>query len=109
MALVLWNEGKCMTTPEFIQLHAIVHGRVQGVSFRYYTVREAQRLGITGWVRNRRNRTVEVLAEGTRIQLDALVNFLHSGPPSAQVTSVDLSWRHASKNYLNFDVRYATD
>ena len=51
------------------RLRAIVSGRVQGVSFRYYTKKEADRLGVTGWVRNNHDRTVELVAEGTSEQL----------------------------------------
>ena len=95
-----------MPAPEHEQLHAVVHGRVQGVNFRYYTVREATTLGLTGWVRNRRDGTVEVLAEGPRAQLDRLHRFLRHGPPSALVTGVEASWGLASGDYHTFEVRY---
>jgi acylphosphatase len=90
------------------QLHAIVYGRVQGVNFRYYTVQEARSLGLTGWVRNRIDGTVEVLAEGPRPQLDRLVAYLHRGPSSAQVARVDMTWGVATGAFPAFDVRYST-
>jgi acylphosphatase len=86
------------------QLHAIVHGRVQGVNFRYYTQRRADELGVTGWVRNLEDRTVEVTAEGTHAQLDDLLTFLRQGPPSARVTSVDVEWKQASGRFSEFNV-----
>ena len=97
-----------MHDSEMTQLHAVVHGRVQGVNFRYYTVREASTLGLTGWVRNRPDGTVEVLAEGPRARLQQLEAFLHHGPPSALVTGVEASWGPASGSYHTFKVRYDT-
>lgn len=87
------------------QFHAVVHGRVQGVSFRYYTLQTASQLALTGWVRNRPDRTVEVLAEGPPGPLERLLAFLHSGPPSAHVTRVEVQWRAASGEYDHFDIR----
>lgn len=87
------------------QLHAVVHGRVQGVNFRYYTLQTANQLGLTGWVRNRPDRTVEVVAEGTPAALERLLAFLHSGPPSAHVTRVDVEWRAAAGAFDRFEIR----
>ena len=70
-------------------LHAIVHGRVQGVNFRAYTAREAGRLRLRGWVRNLHDGTVEVRAVGDPGSLDALEQCLRQGPPSAHVVRVD--------------------
>jgi acylphosphatase len=87
------------------QLHAVVHGRVQGVNFRYYTLETANRLALTGWVRNRPDRTVEVVAEGPPGPLERLLAFLHSGPPSASVSQVDVQWRAATGQFEHFDIR----
>jgi len=95
-----------VAAPEHEQLQAVVHGRVQGVNFRAYTVEEATRLGLTGWVRNRPDRTVEVRAEGPRERLEQLLRFLYHGPPSAQVTAVDVRWLPATRRYTTFEVRY---
>lgn len=92
-------------TSRFHQLHAVVHGTVQGVGFRHSTVQRATELGLTGWVRNKSDGTVEVLAEGPRIRLESLLGFLHTGPPSASVVMVDTSWRPASEGYDTFEVR----
>ena len=88
------------------QLHAIVHGRVQGVSFRYYTLQAAERHAVAGWVRNLPDGTVEVTAEGTRQQLDALLGFLRQGPPGARVTQVDVEWRRFTGQFKDFRVTY---
>src|SRR5690606_9307012 len=69
---------------------ATVHGLVQGVSFRWYTVQEADRLGVAGWVRNERDGTVRLEVEGDEDAVAALVEWLHDGPPAAQVTRVEV-------------------
>lgn len=81
-----------MSTEEKHRLQAIVKGRVQGVSFRYYTARLANDLGLCGWVRNRLDGSVEVEAEGGQSALQQLLDFLDQGPPSARVDSVDAHW-----------------
>ncbi len=88
------------------RLHARVHGRVQGVNFRYYTTRTARRLGLTGWVANRRDGTVETVAEGPRSDLEQFLDFLHRGSPSASVQEVDVDWRDPSGEFDSFRVRY---
>jgi acylphosphatase len=76
-------------------LHAIIHGRVQGVFFRDSTRGEAERLGLTGWVRNRPDGTVEVQAVGPRPRLEELHDWLHLGPPAAEVLEVEATWGEA--------------
>ena len=88
------------------RLHAIVHGRVQGVNFRYYTIHAAQRLGLTGWVANRWDGTVEAVAEGEREALDKFRAFLHSGSPSSMVQQVDVKWETPTGEFERFGVRY---
>lgn len=65
-----------------------VSGRVQGVGFRYSTLREALRLGLTGWVANRPDGTVAFRAQGEPADVDLFIEFLHRGPRSARVDSV---------------------
>ncbi len=88
------------------RLHAIVEGRVQGVSFRYYTVQQARHLNLTGWVQNNPNHTVEVVAEGENANLEKLLTFLQSGSPAAQVNNIQISWSDASGTFDDFSVRY---
>ncbi|NWF99636.1 MAG: acylphosphatase [Thermoanaerobaculaceae bacterium] len=66
----------------------VVAGRVQGVGFRYFVLREAQALGLCGWVRNLPSGEVEVLAAGEEVQLAALEGRLWQGPPHARVREV---------------------
>jgi acylphosphatase len=97
--------GEQSTTVQ-ARLHAIVHGSVQGVNFRYYTIQTASRLGLTGWVANRWDGTVETVAEGPREALDKLLAFLHRGSPSAWVERVDANWQAPTSEFEDFRARY---
>ena len=68
----------------------VVRGRVQGVAFRHYTCIRARELGITGWVRNLLDGSVEGLIEGDELAVQALVEWCHSGPPAARVERLDI-------------------
>ncbi len=68
-----------------------VHGRVQGVGFRYALRAEAERSGVRGWVRNRRDGSVEALLAGEESAVSALLSWAHEGPPSARVDGVDVA------------------
>lgn len=76
-------------TPGFDCRLVRVHGRVQGVGFREACVQQAQRLAVTGWVRNRRDGSVEALLLGTPEALARLQAWLHHGPPLARVERID--------------------
>ena len=69
--------------------HLIIHGRVQGVWYRAWTVRTAQGLGLTGWVRNLRGGDVEALVQGEESAVDAFVTEAWRGPPAANVTAIE--------------------
>ena len=92
-----------------LQLHVIVYGRVQGVNFRTYTRQQAKQLGLTGWVRNLSNGTVEVLACGDRPLLEQLLNWLHHGPSEARVDRVDDNWTDTPQLFKSFEIRNGTD
>ena len=94
-----------MAETEKSRLHAIVEGRVQGVGFRYFVQERASVLDLTGWVRNRWDETVEVLAEGERNKLEKLLAALHRGPPSAFVSNVKADWQTPTGEFSQFSVR----
>lgn len=94
---------------EHVRLHAIVHGIVQGVNFRYYTRLRAEALGLSGWVANRSDGTVEVVAEGPRAAVEALLDFLHKGPPAARVDYVETYWERPTGEFRGFRIRYEVD
>jgi acylphosphatase len=72
-----------------IGLRARIYGQVQGVFFRKWTVAEARALGLTGWVRNRSDGSVEVLAFGSEEAVEALIERCREGPPAARVERLD--------------------
>jgi len=74
-----------------IRVRAVVSGRVQGVFYRDGCRAEARRLGLRGWVRNRSDRTVEVVAEGPRDRVERLLTWCRHGPPRATVTGVTVA------------------
>lgn len=86
------------------RLEVIVHGRVQGVGFRIFVVREARRLGLTGWVANEPAGGVRCVAEGPRPALEALLGELRDGPRGAWVDRVAATWSAASGTFSAFDV-----
>ena len=81
------------------RLHAVVHGHVQGVGFRYFVQRRASELGLSGWVRNNDDGTVEAVAEGPRETLE-------QGPRSARVERVDATWSVATGGLDAFDLAW---
>ena len=87
-------------------MHAIVKGLVQGVGYRFFVIRRAELLGLTGWVKNLPDRTVEVVAEGDRELLEELIKELWKGPSVAQVTDVVVNWERYTGEFKNFDVRW---
>ncbi|GAC1449038.1 MAG: acylphosphatase [Ktedonobacterales bacterium] len=87
------------------RLTAIIHGEVHGVGYRFFAQRQAAALGLRGYVRNQRDGTVEVVAEGARAQLSLLLETLRSGPSAADVTGVDAKWSVADGTFSGFHVR----
>lgn len=71
-----------------VRMRIVACGLVQGVGFRYATVREARRLGLVGWVRNRTDGSVEILAEGEPGRVEDLLAWCRHGPPGARVAEV---------------------
>ena len=90
-----------------ISVRLVIEGRVQGVWFRDSTRREALRLGVTGWVRNRRDGTVEVLAEGPEDRVRELVRWCHHGPPAARVTRVQETEEIYQGEFDTFDIVFS--
>jgi acylphosphatase len=91
---------------EHKRLEAIVHGYVQGVGFRWSTREVARRLRLRGYVRNRWDRTVEVVAEGSEHALGQLLSFLEAGPSAASVDRVDANWLPSRGEFYGFEVRF---
>ena len=89
------------------RLHAVAHGKVQGVSFRYFVVRRAQDLGVTGYAYNTPDgRSVEVVAEGGREGLEELLGSVREGPTGAVVEDVAVNWSEATGEFRDFRIVY---
>ena len=86
--------------------HFIISGYVQGVGFRWFTLRRARSLGLDGWVRNCSDGTVEVWAEGEETALDALEASLKGGPPGARVRDLRTESAVPTHSGGGFDVTY---
>ncbi len=87
------------------RLRLIVSGRVQGVSFRFSAYDEAKELALAGWVRNIASGEVEIIAEGSRENLQMLAAWAHLGPPSAHVTAVREEWGDVTGEFSEFRIR----
>ena len=84
------------------RIHLVVRGRVQGVFFRASAQREARQLGLTGWVKNRNDGAVELVAEGEEDQVKDLLAWAQSGPSTARVDRVETRWRSYIGEFPDF-------
>lgn len=81
-------------------------GRVQGVFFRATTREEAEKRGVTGWVKNLRDGRVEAVFEGEEEKVEEMVDFCHEGSRSANVENVEVEWEDHQDEFSNFEIRY---
>ena len=88
------------------ELHALVHGRVQGVGFRYFVIEKALGMGLRGYARNTDDGSVEVLAQGPRSTLENLLSLLRRGPMAANVQELEIDWGEPSTHLSGFHVRF---
>ena len=86
-------------------MHARIRGVVQGVSYRASAAARARELGLSGWVRNRNEGSVELIAEGERRELERLIAWCEVGPTFAKVDSVRVEWSSATGEFASFEVR----
>ena len=84
-------------------LRLAIRGRVQGVGFRYAMVNEAESLGVAGWVRNRRDGSVEAVIQGDAAAVESLLRWARRGPPAAVVSGVDAA--PAEGKFTRFELR----
>ncbi|MEM3032310.1 MAG: acylphosphatase [Nitrososphaerota archaeon] len=88
-----------------VSAHIRVYGRVQGVFFRVNMKDVADGLGVSGWVRNLPDGSVEAYAEGSEDSVRRLVEWCHRGPPSARVDKVEVSWSGPAQGHIGFRIR----
>jgi len=89
-----------------VAAHIIVSGRVQGVGYRYFVIDKAASLGLTGWVRNLPDGTVEVRAEGDRSLVESLIEMLRVGPRAASVKDLQIVWEKPTFQEKGFNLRW---
>jgi acylphosphatase len=85
--------------------HLLISGYVQGIGFRYSMVREAHRLKVVGWVRNRRDGTVEAVVDGAADAVASIIDWARVGPPGAHVTNVAIGEADGDGTFANFESR----
>jgi acylphosphatase len=86
------------------RVHVIIRGRVTGVFFRAATQREAKRLGVTGWVKNRPDGSIEIVAEGEEEAIKEIISWANHGPSTARVDNVDVRWRGYTGEFSDFRI-----
>jgi acylphosphatase len=91
--------------PDSVRVAVNISGRVQGVFFRASAVSQAQGLGLTGWVRNCDDGSVELVVEGARAEVDKLLEWCRRGPPGARVERVDVEWQSFQNEFRQFSIR----
>jgi len=89
----------------YVRVHLTIRGRVQGVYFRASAAYEAQNLGLTGWVRNCPDGSVEAVAEGDKNKIENLIAWCRRGPRGAQVESVDVGWLRFRREFQDFRIK----
>ncbi|TEB11848.1 acylphosphatase [Pelotomaculum propionicicum] len=89
-----------------VRAHVIISGMVQGVYFRAETRDQALALGVTGWVKNRPDGSVEGLFEGERDNVEKLIAWCRQGPPEAEVSDVEVAWEKYWGEFTKFKITF---
>ncbi|MBN1824507.1 MAG: acylphosphatase [Endomicrobiales bacterium] len=89
------------------RINTVIHGRVQGIGYRWFVQRTARMLSLTGWVKNLDDGSVEIEAEGTKETLDGFLNALNKDHPGAYIKDVKTEWMNTTKRtYFDFEIRF---
>ena len=89
-----------------MQIHILISGRVQGVGFRDFARRSAEKIGVRGYAKNLANSDVEVVAEGNRVALGEFLVVLEQGPPAGRVDRVQIDRFERSEECTGFEIRF---
>ncbi len=87
-----------------VRAHIWISGEVQGVFFRRSAKGQAEKLGVVGWVRNRNDGSVEVVAQGEKDKVDKFIEWCKKGPPFAKVENVEVEWRKNIEDFEEFEI-----
>jgi acylphosphatase len=88
-----------------VRARLFISGIVQGVGYRWHCRRHAQSLGLQGWVRNLDDGRVEALLQGTREQVEGMIQWCYRGPSEARVTDIAVSYEEANGDFADFGIR----
>ena len=89
---------------DILTVNMVIIGKVQGVGFRYFVFRQAQELGINGWVSNKSNGDVETLAQGEKADLEQFLAKVKEGTTFSRVDNVNLEWMNKGEQYFGFEI-----
>ncbi len=89
-----------------VRAHVIISGRVQGVFFRMETLKAAHLYGVSGWVRNKADGTVEALFEGDKTSVDLILKWCQEGSPPAKVEKTEVNWKDYTGEFKEFKIAY---
>ena len=89
-----------------VQAHIFAHGRVQGVSFRYYVLKRSTDLGLRGYVRNLHDGRVEILAQGSPEGVQKLVDYVRNSPGLSYVVKLDINWEEPLNGLSSFRIEF---
>ena len=87
-----------------LTVNMTISGKVQGVGFRYFVLRQAQERGMYGWVSNKPNGDVEALAQGEKADLEQFIAKVKEGPSFSRVEDVSLNWVKEAEQYFGFEI-----
>lgn len=87
-----------------VRAHILVYGEVQGVFFRRTAKKKADELGVVGLVRNRRDESVELIAQGDKKAVEKFIKWCEAGPPLAKVDNVEVEWKKNLEDFDGFEV-----
>ena len=89
---------------DYLTVNMKITGKVQGVGFRYFVLRQAQELGILGWVNNKPNGDVEAFAQGEKAELEQFIAKVKEGTTFSRVDNVNLEWMNKDEQYFGFEI-----
>ena len=89
-----------------VRAHVVISGKVQGVFFRMETKSEAQRFGVSGWVRNKRDGSVEAVFEGQKKNVELILDWCKKGAPLSMVQGADVKWEDYKGEFKGFEITY---
>ncbi len=89
---------------KIVRAHVLIKGKVQGVFYRVWTFKQAQSLGLAGWVKNLKDKKVEAVFEGPKEKVEEMIEKCKEGPRPSNVKHLKVSWEKASGEFSSFEI-----